>query len=70
MTGRELFLATVDESIAANAIEDMATLGIVLVVPEALKKSKDTEYVRHDNVIGFKDFFDVEIARLRLPGWP
>lgn len=69
MTGRELFLATVDESIAANAIEDMATLGIVLVVPEALKKSKDTEYVRHGNVIGFKDFFEVEIAGRRLPGW-
>ncbi len=69
MAGGELFLATVDESIAANAIEDMASLGIVLVVPEGLKTSGDAEYVRHPNVIGFKAFFEVEIARNRLPGW-
>lgn len=69
MTGKELFLATVDEAIAANSIEDMAALGIVLVVPETLKKSTNTEYVRHENVIGFKHFFMEEIARLRLTGW-
>nr|WP_281423034.1 type II restriction endonuclease [Sphingomonas colocasiae] len=69
MAGSELFLATVDESIAANAIEDMAALGIILVVPEGLKASSDTEYVRHPNVIGFKDFFEIEITRNRLPGW-
>jgi hypothetical protein len=69
MAGGDLFLATVDESIAANAIEDMATLGIVLVVPEALKDSSDTEYVRHTNVVSFKDFFEIEIAQRRLPSW-
>jgi hypothetical protein len=69
MAGRDLYLATVDESIAANAIEDMASLGIILVVPEALKSSTDTEYVRHDNVIGFKQFFEVDIREQRLPGW-
>lgn len=69
MAGSELFLATVDESIAANAIEDMAALGIVLVVPESLKSSTDTEYVRHENVISFKAFFEIEIAANRLPGW-
>lgn len=69
MAGRDLFLATVDESIAANAIEDMSSLGIVLVVPEALKASTDTEYVRHTNVITFKAFFETELAERRLPGW-
>jgi hypothetical protein len=69
MTSNDLFLATVDESIAANAIEDMASLGITLVVPESLKKSKSTEYVRHDNVIDFRTFFREELAGRRIPAW-
>lgn len=55
--------------VPANAIEDMTSRGIVLVVPESLKTSTDTEYVRHDNVIGFRDFFDVELVQRRLSGW-
>lgn len=69
MQGGDLFLATVDETIAANAIEDMATLGITLVVPEELKTSTDTEYGRHSNVSGFKAFFEDEIARRLVIGW-
>ncbi|WP_230631630.1 type II restriction endonuclease [Sphingomonas sp. Leaf37] len=69
MAGGDLFLATVDENVAANAIEDMATLGIVLVVPEALRMSRSTEYVRHTNVIGFGDFFRTELAGRRMPEW-
>ena len=64
----DLFLATVDETIAANAIEDMAAMGIILVVPEGLKTSKDTEYGRHGNVLSFHDFFRQQLAR-RMPGW-
>ena len=70
MADGDLFLATVDESIAANAIEDMASLGIVLVVPEGLKASKSTEYVRHENVLTFRRFFRDELAGKRLEGWP
>lgn len=69
MGGSDLFLATVDESIAANAIEDMASMDINLVVPETLKKSKDTEYVRHDNVLDFATFFRGELQVKRLPAW-
>lgn len=69
MAGRDLFLATVDEGIAANAIEDMASMGIVLVVPEKLKKSKDTEYVRHDNVVDFGRFFREELKQRRMSRW-
>ncbi len=69
MGGSDLFLATVDESIAANAIEDMASMGINLVVPETLKKSRDTEYVRHDNVLDFATFFRGELQVKRLPAW-
>ena len=69
MGGSDLFLATVDESIAANAIEDMASMGINLIVPESLKKSKDTEYVRHDNVLDFATFFRGELQIRRLPAW-
>jgi hypothetical protein len=69
MGGSDLFLATVDESIAANAIEDMASMNITLVVPESLKTSRDTEYVRHGNVINFATFFDAELRRGRMPAW-
>ena len=68
MHGRELFLGTVDENIAANAIEEMASIGINLVVPENLKKSKETEYDRHKNVLSFKTFFGT-VVRKRMASW-
>ena len=66
--GRELFLTTVDENIASNAIEDMASLGVQLVVPESLKDSKETEYKGHKNVMSFRDFCD-EIVAPRIGKW-
>ncbi|GKQ53924.1 type II restriction endonuclease [Bradyrhizobium sp. Ce-3] len=68
MHGKELFLGTVDENIAANAIEEMASIGIHLVVPEHLKKSKETEYDRHRNVLSFKAFFEAVVGR-RMSSW-
>jgi hypothetical protein len=68
MHGSELFLATVDENIAANAIEEMSSMGIHLVVPEQLKKSDETEYDRHKNVLSFSDFFNSEL-RSRMVSW-
>jgi hypothetical protein len=68
MHGGELFLGTVDENIAANAIEEMASMGIKLVVPEQLKKSKETEYDRHKNVLSFKTFFETIVSR-RMVSW-
>lgn len=68
MHGGELFLATVDENIASNAIEEMASMGIYLVVPEALKSSKNTEYGRHSNVLDFRTFFRSEL-RPRMGSW-
>jgi hypothetical protein len=56
----DLYLATVDESIAENAIQDMARQGIFLVVPESLKQSDTTVYKSQSNVISFKSFFDSE----------
>ncbi|WP_435607980.1 type II restriction endonuclease [Pseudomonas knackmussii] len=58
----DLYLATVDESIAVNAINDMASQGIRLVVPESLKNSDTTEYKAQTSVISFKDFFESDIA--------
>jgi hypothetical protein len=69
MKGSDLFLTTVDEDVSANAIEDMADLDIQLVVPESLKCSTDTEYVRHDNIIDFRTFFRDELGMKRLPSW-
>lgn len=69
MVDGRLFLATVDESIAANAIEDMRALDIILVVPEALRTSTSTEYVRHANVISFKGFFEDVLGGRHLPVW-
>ena len=43
--------------------------GISLVVPESLKTSKDTEYVRHDNVLDFERFFRGELQLRRMPAW-
>jgi len=64
----DLYLATVDESIAGNAIVDMASQGIRLVVPESLKNSDTTEYKAQASVISFKDFFEGDIAA-RRPLW-
>ena len=57
-----LFLATVDDRVSSDAIDDMSTQGIHLVVPESLKKSKETCYKGKINVITFREFFDDEIA--------
>jgi hypothetical protein len=56
-----LLLATVDDRVSSAAIDDMSSQGIHLVVPESLKKSKDTCYNAKRNVITFRDFFDEEI---------
>ena len=63
-----LFLATVDDRVSAAAIDDMSTQGIHLVVPESLKKSKETCYNDKANVITFREFFDEEISSKR-PGF-
>lgn len=69
MKNCDLYLATVDENIAANAIEDMASQGIVLVVPEGLKNSDTTEYKKQASVISFESFFHAEIGTVRWPLW-
>jgi hypothetical protein len=60
-----LFLATVDDRVSSAAIDDMSNQGIHLVVPESLKKSKETCYSGKTNVITFREFFDEEIAEKR-----
>lgn len=52
----DVFLATVDDKVAADAIADMRDDGIYLVVPESLKRSKYAKYEGRSNVITFKDF--------------
>ncbi|CAN5350633.1 hypothetical protein BH11PSE4_BH11PSE4_20910 [soil metagenome] len=68
MQQSQLFLATVDEHVAANVIEEMDSMGIHLVVPETLKKSDETEYGRHANVLSFADFFKIEVQS-RMVSW-
>ena len=65
----DLYLATVDENIAVNAIEDMCAQGIKLVVPESLKNSSITAYKNQANVMSFKTFFMNDIKRDRFPVW-
>lgn len=60
-----VFLATVDDRVSAQAIDDMQEAGIVLVVPESLKKSKEACYVDNSNVISFKVFFSECIGKER-----
>lgn len=56
MGGRRLFLTTVDENVAGSAIEDMASIGVHLVIPESLMMAKEAEYEGHANVMTFADF--------------
>jgi len=66
--GRQLFLTTVDENIAGSTIEDMDSIGVCLVIPESLRKSKETEYCGHDNVVSFREFCD-EFVQPHLILW-
>jgi hypothetical protein len=63
-----LFLATVDDRVSSEAIDDMHKRGIFLVVPEALKSSDGTCYQKKGNVLTFREFFDEEISNKR-PGF-
>jgi len=65
---RALYLTTVDENIAGNAIEDMASLGIHLVIPESLMKSKSAEYEGHKNVVTFASFC-TDVVKPHLTDW-
>lgn len=74
MGSSDLFLATVDETIAGNAIADMAAMGITLVVPERLKAkdsiaAKAAEYRGHHNVLSFHEFFHDVLRGKRMPSW-
>jgi hypothetical protein len=65
---RRLFLTTVDENIAGSSIEDMASFGVHLVIPESLRLSKETEYKDHKNVVSFKEFCS-EVIQPNLEFW-
>lgn len=65
----DLYLATLDSSIALNAIHEMAKEGIRLVVPESHKDSKETVYRNCPEVISFSEFFQTELKTKRFPRW-
>jgi hypothetical protein len=60
-----LFLATVDDRVSSDAIDDMQRENICLVVPESLKNSDESSYASKGNVITFRDFFDNEVRQRR-----
>lgn len=64
-----LFLGTVDDRVSSDAIDDMMSLGIVMVVPESLKAADETCYKGKDNVITFRDFFDNEVNPRKQTFW-
>ncbi|WP_052103727.1 MULTISPECIES: type II restriction endonuclease [Lysobacter] len=61
----DVFLATVDDRVAASSIREMANADIRLVVPEALKSSDEAHYKGQPNVLSFREFFDGEIRKSR-----
>lgn len=61
----DVFLATVDDRVAATSIQEMAEAGIRLVVPESLKASDEAYYQGQQNVLSFREFFDAEIRTIR-----
>jgi len=60
-----IFLATVDDRVSTQALDEMQAADIALVVPESLKTSKEAAYSKHPNVISFRDFFQNEVKRKR-----
>lgn len=65
----DIFLATVDDKVAAETITDMRLDNIFLVVPESLKDSSYAEYADSSNVLTFKEFFVESLAAKRKPLW-
>jgi hypothetical protein len=65
----DLYLATVDENVAASAICEMGEAGIILVVPESLKVSDAAVYRKQSNVISFGEFFGLHLRLDRYPLW-
>jgi hypothetical protein len=63
--GGAVFLATVDDRVSGDVIEEMESQKISLLVPESLKKSTETEYSKYAHVITFRQFFDHEIEKKR-----
>ena len=62
----QMFLATIDDRISSESIDEMAARDITLVVPESLKtKEKKSRYYGKENVITFREFFDHEILEKR-----
>lgn len=61
----DVFLATVDDRVAATSIREMAEANIRLVVPESLKASSETDYGPQSNVISFREFFDSALKKDR-----
>ncbi|MNG28978.1 hypothetical protein D3C84_1143310 [compost metagenome] len=51
---------------SGEAIDEMDRNSISLVVPESLKKAKESAYDSYENVITFRQFFDNEV-RLKRP---
>lgn len=60
-----VFLATVDDRVPETSINEMATQGIFLVVPEKLKRSKETYYSKSQYVISFSELFQYELRKKR-----
>lgn len=55
--GRGFFLATIDEKVSRNGLEQMKNNKIYLVVPKHVKKKVEHYRTAH-NVISFEDFFE------------
>jgi hypothetical protein len=67
MGPHRLFLTTLDENIPGTTIDDMASFGATLVVPESLIHSSVSEYGSRKNVVTFKAFCE-EFARQYVSG--
>ncbi|TWG89482.1 EcoRII-like protein [Luteimonas sp. J16] len=61
----EVYLATIDDRVAPNAISEMADKSIRIVVPESLRNSPEAFYKGQSNVLTFREFFDSEIRGRR-----
>ena len=58
--GLGFYLATIDESISSNQLDEMMDHRIYLVIPESIKNNIEY-YITASNVISFEEFFQYHL---------
>lgn len=61
----DVLIATVDDRVTLASIQEMASAGIQLVIPESLKGSDDAHYKGQSNALSFREFLGKRVRNDR-----